>query len=113
MARKSAGALDRRITIRRAAITYNAFNEPVETFNDLVTVWANRNEVTAGEAYRAKEVGAELTTRFLIRYSSQVASVDPRDRIRFDGYEYNVTAVRNIDRNRWREIDAVRRAENT
>ena len=79
----------------------------------LAEVAAGVTDVSAGESYRAQEIGAEITTRFLIRWSPDVASVDPRDRIGFDGLEYNITAVRDIGRQRWREIDAVRRAETT
>jgi SPP1 family predicted phage head-tail adaptor len=108
-----AGDLDRRITIRRATITYNEFNDPVETWADLVTVWAKRTDASAAESYRAQEVGAQISARFRIRYSSDVADVNPKDRIAFDGREYNITGVREAEgtRNEWIEIDAVARAD--
>lgn len=34
-----AGNLDRRITIQRATKINNEFNEPIETWADLATVW--------------------------------------------------------------------------
>jgi SPP1 family predicted phage head-tail adaptor len=77
----------------------------------LIEVPAGVTDVSAGESYRAQQVGAEIGTRFLIRWSPDVASVDPCDRVRFDGRSYNITAVRNIGRQRWREIDAVMRAD--
>jgi SPP1 family predicted phage head-tail adaptor len=107
----SAGKLDRRIAIQRAAMTVNAFNEPVANWADLVTLWAGRRDVSAAERYRAQEVGAEITTRFTIRWSSLAASIDPRDRILFEGRLYDITAVRDIGRRAWREIDAVARAD--
>jgi len=108
-----AGDLDRRVTIRRASLVPNEFNEPIEVWFDLATVWAKRTDASATESYRAQQVGAEITARFLIRYSSLVAAVDPRDRIAFNGREYNITRVGEPagTRNRWREIDAVARAE--
>lgn len=108
-----AGNLDRRITIRRATITYNEFNDPVESWADLVTVWAKRRDASATESYRAQEVGAQITARFTIRYSSDVADVDPKDRIAFGGREYNITGAREPEgtRNEWIEIDAVARAD--
>ena len=105
------GDLDRRISILRATVAPNAFNEPVETWSTYATVWAARRDASASESYRAGEVGAQITTRFTIRWSPAVADVNPRDRIAFDGREYNITAVRNIGRQRWREIDAVARAD--
>jgi SPP1 family predicted phage head-tail adaptor len=107
------GELDRRITIRRVSLVPNEFNELIETWNDLATVWAKRTDASANESYRAQEVGAQISVRFVIRYSVQVADLNPLDRIAFDGREYNITRVGEPagTRNRWREIDAVARAE--
>ena len=111
MARYRAGALDRRIVIRRKTVTYNSFNEPIEGWRTVFTVWANRSDASASEAYRAKEVGAEITTRFTVRWSSQTRSIDPKDVVRFGRRNYNIVAVRDLERNRWREIDAVSRSD--
>jgi SPP1 family predicted phage head-tail adaptor len=107
----TAGRLDRRLTIRRATPAANRFNEPVLIWSDLVTVWAGRRDASANESYRAQEVGAEITTRFTVRWSAAIADVNPRDRVRVDGRDYDITAVRDVDRRRWREIDAVARAD--
>jgi SPP1 family predicted phage head-tail adaptor len=106
-----AGDLDQRITLRRATFTRNGFNEPVASWSDLATVWAARRDASASEGYRAQEVGAQISARFTIRWSSQVADVSPADRVAFGGREYNITAVRDVGRRQWREIDAVARAE--
>ena len=106
-----AGKFDRRIVIRRATVSYSAFNEPVETFADYLTVWAECNDVSAGESWRSAEIGAEISTRFKIRWSQQTADINPRDRILFDNVEYNIVAVRDQGRRLTREIDAVARAE--
>jgi SPP1 family predicted phage head-tail adaptor len=105
------GVLDRRLTIRRAALAPNAFNEAIETWSDYATVWAKRMDASANESYRAQEVGAEITARFTVRWSSQAATISPVDRVSFGGREYNITAVRDVGRNQWREIDAVARAQ--
>jgi SPP1 family predicted phage head-tail adaptor len=105
------GDLDRRITIQRATVTVNEFNEPIETWGAVTTVWARRRDASATESYRAQEVGAQITARFTIRWSTTVESVNPRDRLSFEGRLYNITAVRDIGRNQWREIDAVARAD--
>jgi len=105
------GQLDRRIVIRRATYAANAFNELVPVWTDYATVWARKHDVSAAEAYRAQEVGAELSARFTVRYSPVTATIDPRDIIAFGGRVYNITGVRDVERNRWREIDAVARAQ--
>ena len=107
----SAGELDRKITIQRATVTLNEFNELIETWTDHATVWAKRRDASAAESYRAQEVGAEITTRFTIPWSLDVKDVNPRHRVSFDGRLYNITAVRDVGRNHLREIDAVARAD--
>jgi SPP1 family predicted phage head-tail adaptor len=107
-----ASDLKRRITIRRATkTTIPPFNETVETWADLIIVWVKVNQVTDVEQYRAQEIGASVDTRFTIRYASEVAGVGPLDRVAFKGRDYNITGVREIDRNLWLEISAVARVE--
>jgi SPP1 family predicted phage head-tail adaptor len=108
------GRHDRRITIRRdIGTSVDAFNAHIEDWADLATVRAKRTDASASESYRAQEVGAQISARFVIRRTSQVADVNPRDRIAFQGREYNITRVAEPagTRNRWLEIDAVARAE--
>lgn len=111
MVAKGAGELDRRITIRRATYAANAFNEPIATWADHVSVAAKREDASAAESYRAQEVGASITTRFTIRWSPDVEDVNPKDRVLFEGREYDIVGVRDLGRRVWREIDAVARAD--
>ncbi len=105
------GQLDDRIEIQRATVAPNDLGEPVETWATLATIWAAKSDVSAAEAYRAQEVGAQITTRFLVRYSLVTVSVNATDRIAFRGRLFNVTGVRERSgtRNSWLEIDAVAR----
>jgi SPP1 family predicted phage head-tail adaptor len=106
-----AGGLNRHITLQRATVTKNDFNEDVESWGVLAEVFAERRDASAGESYRAQEVGAEISTRFEIRHSSLVADLNPRDRLIYAGRIYNITGVREKQRNRWLEIDAVARPD--
>lgn len=105
------GDLDRIITLQRATVSQvgGEFNEDIEAWSTLATVYAAKSDVSAGEAMRAQEVGAQLSARFTIRRSSEVSDLNERDRLVFDGNVFNITGVREIARNRWLEIDAVRR----
>ena len=67
MAAKGAGDLDRRIVVRRATTSGNGFNEQIPTWDNYATVWAKAEDASAGESYRAQEVGASITTRFTVR----------------------------------------------
>lgn len=108
-----AGKFDRRITIERATMTTNSFNEQVPVWSTLATVWADKQDTSASENYKASEVGAEISTRFVIRFSSTVASVDAKDRILYDNRIYDIKAVREPKGTRdiLIEIDAMARAD--
>jgi SPP1 family predicted phage head-tail adaptor len=97
------------ITLQRVTIERNGLGEGVEAWTTLAQRKANRADVSAGEAFRAQEVGAQLSTRFTIRYSPTLATLNPLDRIVFDGRTYNITGVRQKQRRRWIEIDTVAR----
>lgn len=102
---------DRRITLRRATSAPNGFNEPVLTWSDLATVSARWRDASANERLRAAEVGALLSAIFEIRWSPTVANIDERDRLMFDGREYDITGVTDIGRREKREIRAVVRSD--
>lgn len=103
--------LDRRITIQRATYTQNGLGEQIPTWNTLATVWAEVMPVSDGERIRAMEVSAEITTRFRIRYSSTVASVNPKDRVAYDGRVYDIVGVKELGRRGGLEITANARAD--
>ena len=106
-----AGRLDRRIALRRATVTANAFNEPVETWATLATVWCSVVPVSDGERLRAGETLAAKQSRFTIRYSATVAAVDPRDRLLYEAREYDILGVKELGRREMLEITAAARAE--
>lgn len=103
--------LDRRITLQRATVTRGDFNQEIETWNDLATVFAHRRDASASEGYRAQEIGAQLSTRFTIRWSTDVADLNPRDRVIYAGVVHDITGVRETERNRWLEVDCVARPD--
>lgn len=108
-----AGELDRRITVQRSTSTPDAFNEPIETWSDLTTVWARRQDVSDGERFAAGQVGSSLLTRFVVRSSSVSRSITPVDRILHDGTIWNILGAKETadGRNRFIEITAVRSAD--
>jgi len=106
-----AGRLDRRITIMRASLSANALNEQVETWLDIATVWASKEDISDSERIRAQEVSAEITTRFQIRHSSAVADVNPKDRVRLDGRVFDIYGVKEIPYRAGLEITATARAD--
>jgi SPP1 family predicted phage head-tail adaptor len=107
----TAGRLDRRIELLRATTTYDSFNAPIATWATLQKVWAEAKPVLDGEKQQAGQTLASKSYRFTIRYSSDVADLDPRDRLLFDGRTYEINAVKEMDRRRWLEITATAKAE--
>ncbi len=104
--------LDHRITIQRNTPTTNDYNEPVESWSDYITVSAARKDASANESYRAQEVAAQISARFTVRYSPEIETVTPKDRLILEnGLTYNITAKRETERNKWVEIDCVARAD--
>ncbi len=106
-----AGDLDRRITIERYTEIHDGFNNPVKTWHQLALVWAAKADVSDSERLAAQEVGAEITTRFRIRWSPQVSDLDPKDRIRFEGRICDIVGVKEIGRREGLEISVVARSE--
>ncbi|GLK49494.1 hypothetical protein GCM10017620_24670 [Brevundimonas intermedia] len=104
-----AGNLDRRITLQRATITRDGYNNEVATWNDLVTVWAGYAPVSDGERFRAGERASEISARFTIRHSSQVADLSPKDQLVFSGRTFAITRVKEIGRREGLEITVVGR----
>lgn len=89
-----AGKLDRRIRIERFMETRDEFNEPVKAWATLATRWASYEPISDGERFRADQTGATGSARFVIRHSSDVADVNPKDRLIFKGVVHDIVHVK-------------------
>ena len=101
-----AGSLDRRIDILRRTLTRNEYGEQVETFDVYDTVWAAKLDTTGRELFTAKGTIAENSTRFRIRYRSDLYLTD---RLSYGGTEYDITQIAELGRRDGLEIVAVAR----
>lgn len=106
-----AGQLDRRITVLRATNARNSFNEEIATWNPVATVWAAAVPISDGERLRAGETLATSKYRFTVRHSAFAGSIDPRDRLTFQGRTFDVNGVKELGRREGYEITATARAE--
>ncbi len=107
----NAGELDRRVTLQKYALTRNADNEPLETWADIRTVWASWRRASARETLAGAQVSASATDIFEIRWASDLAELDAKDRVVYQGRAYDVVAVAEIGRREGLRIDAVRPAD--
>lgn len=106
-----AGELDRRVTLERYGITRDEWNNPIEGWINLATVWASRHDVSDTERLRGAEIGSTLTTRFVIRWSAQVADLNTKDQLSCEGLEYGIVGVKQLGRRAYIEITAAARSD--
>ena len=99
-----AGNLDRRITIQALTATQDGAGQPVETWADLATVWANVQHLRGIEPFQGQEFNAQRKTVFKIRYRDDV---DVTCQIIFDGDTYDIFSVNETGRRDGLEISAL------
>lgn len=73
-------ALDQRITIQRAIITQDSELNPIETWEDWLTVWAEAIPKDSREYFRLQTMNSETTEAFKIYY---VGSITSHMRVKF------------------------------
>ncbi len=107
----AAGKMDRRITLERFVTSVDQHNEPVLLWSALATRAASYEPISDGERFRAGETAATASARFVIRHSSTVAGLNPKDRLIFDGRTWQILHVKEIGRREGIEISATVRAD--
>lgn len=106
-----AGDLNRRVALERHGVARDEWNNPIEGWGPLATVWASKTDVSDTERLRAAEVGSTLTTRFVIRWSRTVADLNAKDRLTCEGLAYGIVGVKEIGRREFIEITASARSD--
>ena len=101
-----AGTLDRRVSILRATRARNEHGELVETWAPVVTVWAQRLDVTGREFFSATQTVAEGSARFRLRYRDDLL---PTDRLEDAGRQFDIKHIAEIGRREATEVVAVAR----
>lgn len=105
----SAGTLDRRVQFRRKEMASDGMGF-AETWVDAGALQpASKKDISDGERWRAGEVQAHVTTRFVIRYSAFAASINPAWRLVCEGLEYDIFGVKELGRRRFIEVTAAAR----
>lgn len=102
-----AGDLDRRITILALTVERDDFGGVVETWSEVATVWARYLPGAGNERFMAATTYAETQARFHIRWRGDVT---PEYRLSYDGKEWDILSVNEIERREGLEIAAKARA---
>lgn len=100
--------LDKRITIQAVQATLDAAGQPVESWADVATVWAEVRPFRGGERFLARQVVGKSVTTFVVRY---LAGVTVRHRIVYEGLPWDIQDVRERGRQEALEIDATARSD--
>jgi SPP1 family predicted phage head-tail adaptor len=106
----SIGGLDRRVTVQKYSLGRDQWNNPIEVWTDLATVWAARTDVSDSEKLTGGQVLATLVSRFVVRSTAAMRTVKPTDRLASDGAVWEITGIKETrdGRNRFLEISTAR-----
>lgn len=104
----SAGKLDRRVWFMRPTYADDGFNMVPTYATHGGPIWAQKTEASDSERWRAGEVVAAVSCRFLVRHSTFTEGLEPADRMVCDGQIYEIFGTKEVTehRKRWIEISA-------
>ena len=89
-------SLDRLIQFQRADLVNTGFGQSEVWGDHGAPHMASKKDLTDGERWRAGEVAAHVTTRFVVRYSPFTLDITPRDRLVCEGVTYNITGKKEL-----------------
>ena len=69
-----AGTLNSRVTIQQQSATQDALGQPVQTWTDVATVWANIKHTSGIESIKADALTSTVRASVQIRYKSGLVS---------------------------------------
>jgi SPP1 family predicted phage head-tail adaptor len=88
------GLLRHRITIEASTPTQNGFGELVESWATFIRPWARVQPVNGREFFAAKQINAERTLKFTIRYQDGITM---KMRINYDSRLFDINAILDIE----------------
>jgi SPP1 family predicted phage head-tail adaptor len=97
------GRMDRRVILKRRTVTRDAMGGILEAWTTIATVWGRRMDTTGREYIAAGHENAERSTRFTIRWRSDV---NPSWRLECEGLDYDIVSMTEIGRRQWLEMVA-------
>lgn len=90
-----AGKLNQRITIQSQTITQSDSGEPIETYSDFTTIWAQVRTVQGQEKFVDASKRAFRTNQFIIRW---IDGLLPNMRISWQNVYWRIVYIDGIDR---------------
>jgi head-tail adaptor len=74
-------------------------------------VLAEKIDVSDAERFRAQEVAAHITARFRVPASALTIGITPKDRLVCRGRTYDISGIKEVERDRELEITAAARTD--
>jgi len=97
----NAGELDTQITIQHKTVAYDTYNQPQESWVDLIVLWAAVITTGGREFYAAQKLNAETTAVFKLRY---ISGIKPTMRIKYGNKIYQILPPINDVENKHIEL---------
>lgn len=88
------GLLRHLVTIQRSVETPDDYGEPVTVWQDAGAIWAAKQDLSGRELFAARQVVADVTTQFVVRYRDDLTATM---RIVSNGVAYNIVSVGDRD----------------
>jgi SPP1 family predicted phage head-tail adaptor len=100
------GSMDRRVTIQTRSVTYDAYNSPVETWNDTTTVWCNVEypKTGSGEMYADNVLIASRVAVFTIRYYAALSASE--NRLKYETDIFDIERISEVGRRNFSQVTA-------
>lgn len=91
-----AGKLDRRITLRKPTKAQDSYGEPLVTYADEATVWAEVKPISGGENYEGDQRSSKQRVEVVIRYRPGIEANSWL--FVYDGETYEIEDVQEMGR---------------
>ena len=85
-----AGELPLRIEIQSKTVTSDSYNQPIETWSTLMTVWAGKLDEKGSEVRAAQRIVAETEVVFKVRFNSSITVLN---RVVYGGRMFEILNV--------------------
>jgi SPP1 family predicted phage head-tail adaptor len=102
------GKLDRRIVVQRLTQGQGPYGEPTETWTEFASLWTNAYSGSGREFAAARQVNAEISMQFQIRYLDGLSTTM---RILYNGQHYDIDRISEVGRRERLDIFAKARQE--
>jgi len=89
--------MTRRIEIQTKTSTSDAFNQPIESWSTVSTIWAEITTTGGGEFYAAQKLHASTQALFKVRYDSSNKTITTKARIKYGSRIFEILNINNVD----------------